>query len=183
MRLDLVLLNAEKLKLEFKKDIVVIGRSTKCDIVIPHESMSRQHCQIEFRDGEFFVTDLGSSNGVFVDEEKIEPNTATPFQTYLNLSFGYVTSCHVSLEQTQAEVIQEDKSMAMQKSRSEQRPLEKVEHQKPKVSTKTRPYLLNIIAFLCILFAIYYYMTHEKPVANSPETNPQNSEITESDLF
>ncbi|HEV2776749.1 MAG TPA: FHA domain-containing protein [Solirubrobacteraceae bacterium] len=45
----------------------VIGRSSGCDFVISHNSISRRHAMLT-RDGDrVIVTDLGSTNGTFVN--------------------------------------------------------------------------------------------------------------------
>lgn len=49
-----------------------MGRSSNNDIQIPEQHVSRQHAVISFRDGVFMVNDLGSSNGTFVNDQKIE---------------------------------------------------------------------------------------------------------------
>ncbi len=49
-----------------------VGRSSNNDIQIPEQHISRQHAVISFRDGVFMVNDLGSSNGTFVNDQKIE---------------------------------------------------------------------------------------------------------------
>ncbi|MEL6406309.1 MAG: FHA domain-containing protein [Chloroflexota bacterium] len=49
-----------------------IGRSSNNDIQIPEQHVSRQHAVITYRDGVFMVDDLGSSNGTFVNDQKIE---------------------------------------------------------------------------------------------------------------
>jgi len=49
----------------------VIGRRPECDIRIPKAEISRQHCQIFLEGGTLKVKDLGSSNGTFVNSEKI----------------------------------------------------------------------------------------------------------------
>ncbi len=67
---------------------VVIGRSAKSDFSVKDESLSRHHCLVEFDKGEFFITDLASSNGVFIEGTKLEPNKRTPFSTYFQLSLG-----------------------------------------------------------------------------------------------
>jgi pSer/pThr/pTyr-binding forkhead associated (FHA) protein len=70
------------------KSKVIIGRSKTCDIVIADEGLSRQHCQIEIEGGEFFITDLGSANGVFLDSKRIEPNVRTPFSTFWQIGLA-----------------------------------------------------------------------------------------------
>lgn len=49
-----------------------IGRSSNNDIHIPEQHVSRQHAVIQYRDGVFVVSDLGSSNGTFVNDQRIE---------------------------------------------------------------------------------------------------------------
>ncbi|MDX2138445.1 MAG: FHA domain-containing protein [Chloroflexota bacterium] len=48
-----------------------IGRLDSNDITIKEEHVSRQHAIINYRDGIFMITDLGSANGVFVNDHKI----------------------------------------------------------------------------------------------------------------
>jgi len=49
-----------------------IGRSSNNDIQIAEQHVSRQHAVITYRDGVFMVTDLGSSNGTFVNDTQID---------------------------------------------------------------------------------------------------------------
>ncbi len=98
MYIQAKLVNGELIEQFVDSNICVIGRSSKCDVVIPHEGMSRQHCQIEFANGEYFVTDLGSTNGVLIDNIKIEPHQRIPYQTFLPLSFGAVQNLHIHEE-------------------------------------------------------------------------------------
>ena len=51
----------------------VIGRGSMCDIVLLDSAVSRQHARIIKRGEHFFIYDLGSTNGTFVDNEMIEP--------------------------------------------------------------------------------------------------------------
>lgn len=95
MRLLLKLISGEEIKQTVDSTVCVIGRSSKSDVVVPHEGMSRQHCQLEFVNGEFFITDLGSTNGVMLDGERIEPHKKIKYQTFIALSFGPVVSCQI----------------------------------------------------------------------------------------
>jgi pSer/pThr/pTyr-binding forkhead associated (FHA) protein len=48
---------------------VTIGRHAGCGISIPGDpDASRQHARLEFRDGRWWLEDLGSANGTFVGE-------------------------------------------------------------------------------------------------------------------
>ncbi len=49
-----------------------IGRSSGNDICIPEHHVSRQHSVINYRDGIFMITDLGSANGTFVNDERVD---------------------------------------------------------------------------------------------------------------
>ncbi len=92
------LLNGDEQTFELKDGTYLVGRSSKCDIIITQDGMSRKHCRIEVVNGEIFVTDLGSMNGVMIDGEKIRPNVRTEFKQYLTLSFGPVLSFKVENE-------------------------------------------------------------------------------------
>lgn len=48
-----------------------IGRLETNDICIREQHVSRQHAVINYRDGIFMITDLGSANGVYVNDRRI----------------------------------------------------------------------------------------------------------------
>jgi adenylate cyclase len=54
------------------KDIIVIGRGKENDLVLPDQSVSRNHARINKIDTGFFLTDLGSFNGTKVNEKSIQ---------------------------------------------------------------------------------------------------------------
>ncbi len=62
--------------LQMNKPSFVIGKShQKADGIIENAAVSRQHCQIDVYDtGEVFITDMGSSNGTFLNGERLIPN-------------------------------------------------------------------------------------------------------------
>jgi diguanylate cyclase (GGDEF)-like protein len=47
---------------------LILGRGDNCDIPINHHSVSRRHAVVEANAGNWAVTDLGSTNGTFVND-------------------------------------------------------------------------------------------------------------------
>lgn len=50
-----------------------IGRSSKCDIQLDHDSVSRNHAEIRIEDGAIVLRDLDSTNGTWVNDEPVKP--------------------------------------------------------------------------------------------------------------
>lgn len=54
-----------------RTDSLLIGRSRRCDVTIREKRISRRHCRLESRGGGYFLRDLGSANGTWVDGERV----------------------------------------------------------------------------------------------------------------
>jgi hypothetical protein len=75
----------------------IIGRSPRCDVVLESRDVSRKHARI-FQDpfGHWLIEDLGSSNGTFISDKRIEaftvlanePITIGPFSLSITQPFG-----------------------------------------------------------------------------------------------
>lgn len=53
------------------KSDLVLGRSRGCDVVLSSEAVSRRHAQLFFRDGNWVIRDLGSTNGTRVNGVRV----------------------------------------------------------------------------------------------------------------
>ncbi len=58
-------------KLLQNKNTIVIGRSKNANLIINDNLVSREHARITKENGKYFVQDLGSTNGTYINEEKV----------------------------------------------------------------------------------------------------------------
>lgn len=56
----------------------VLGRDSSCDITIPGTHLSRRHAELAIKGGALLIRDLNSSNGTFVNEEKVSETALKP---------------------------------------------------------------------------------------------------------
>ncbi len=68
--------------MEVTKDIYVIGKnvSTVDGAITFNKAISRIHCQIDRRNGEYTITDLGSANGTYVNMVRLAENKPHPIK-------------------------------------------------------------------------------------------------------
>ncbi|NOJ95293.1 sigma 54-interacting transcriptional regulator [Corallococcus coralloides] len=55
-----------------REGAVVVGRAVGADVVVEDASVSRQHARVAVAEGEVFISDLGSHNGVRVNGERVQ---------------------------------------------------------------------------------------------------------------
>ena len=53
-------------------DTTTVGRLPESDVFLDDVTVSRSHARVERRDGSFFVSDLGSLNGTYVNGERVD---------------------------------------------------------------------------------------------------------------
>ena len=60
---------------QFSLSPIVIGRDPMCDYIVSNETVSSKHARVFFKKGQWWVEDLGSSNGTFLNEQPVEMKT------------------------------------------------------------------------------------------------------------
>lgn len=64
----------------------LVGRLDDCHIRVPVAGISRKHCEIVIADGSIVINDLGSSNGTYVNQDRI--SAPQPLSAGDLVSFG-----------------------------------------------------------------------------------------------
>ncbi len=64
--------------LPLTKEQLTIGRHRSCGLILRDNSVSSCHAAIEFRNGQYMIHDLGSTNGVKVNGQKVEKAVLSP---------------------------------------------------------------------------------------------------------
>ena len=60
---------------------VVIGRAPGCTLVLDDDYSSSRHARVYVQDGAWLIEDLGSRNGTFVGDQRVEAPTPLPTGT------------------------------------------------------------------------------------------------------
>lgn len=86
----LVVVGGDAKKAEVSLDLpVVIGRGKEAGLTVPHALVSRKHTEVYEQDGRLFVRDLGSLNGTYLNNTRIECDQ--PLDPNQLLTLGNIT--------------------------------------------------------------------------------------------
>ncbi len=66
----------------------LIGRSAACALRLEETWVSGEHASVWFRDGRWWIRDLGSRNGTWVDDTRLAPGDERPLRVGSVLRFG-----------------------------------------------------------------------------------------------
>ena len=65
-------LDLEQNRVQLEACEMVLGRSENCEIILDDDSVSRQHAVIRSTSKGFEIEDLGSTNGILVNDELVD---------------------------------------------------------------------------------------------------------------
>jgi pSer/pThr/pTyr-binding forkhead associated (FHA) protein len=88
MRLEVLIGSQEPKIYLFKNSKLTLGTSEFCDIIVNAEGVSRKHVIVTQEDDRYFVTDQGSTNGTFVNDERLVPGRKTEFTSFFPVRLG-----------------------------------------------------------------------------------------------
>jgi DNA-binding response OmpR family regulator len=62
------------------RDVITLGRGDECDVVVPERQISRVHMRIRREATGYFLEDLDSKNGTFVNGRQVQPGASVLLQ-------------------------------------------------------------------------------------------------------
>ncbi len=72
-------------------NITMLGRTPDNQVVVNDNKASSRHAEIRSQGQEYSITDLGSTNGTFVNEQQLSPNMPRPLQSGDRVRIGDTT--------------------------------------------------------------------------------------------
>ena len=140
--------------------MLIVGRSDTCDLVISDESVSSRHCEIKTENNVHTIIDLNSTNGTFVNGERVRTKVLTDGDQ-VNLGL-------VSFEFKQGK-------LHRRKETSTKQPSNKVESStKPKKNSQTTRVFATLIAAGAIAVTAFLLLSNN---------DQNNSDVAEIDLY
>lgn len=61
-----------------QKEQLLVGRRESCDVVLRFANVSAHHCQLQIEGGYWYVRDLGSRNGIKVNNVRVQEKRLDP---------------------------------------------------------------------------------------------------------
>ena len=74
-------LNGSRETLDIGRNRALIGRAPECDVVVPHDDVSRRHALLYRERGQVWIRDLSSANGTRIDGTAIGPEPGLVHQS------------------------------------------------------------------------------------------------------
>ncbi|MCB0357903.1 MAG: FHA domain-containing protein, partial [Bdellovibrionales bacterium] len=157
---------------QFDTEQIVIGRSGDAQLTIDDSSISPLHCVIENREGKYFVSDLGSETGTYINNEKV---LEVELQSGQELQLGnFVIQFNVGVPKPMSQTVVNVPVMAQEPEKKAVKP--KVES-KPQPEVETKP--VEVVPPVeKVVQPAQQFVEAQKPVENIKSTHPPKNKQT-----
>lgn len=88
MRLEILQGTEDPIIYPINRPRIVIGSGEGCDIILEADGVSRRHLVLSVENDQYFIIDQGSTNGSFVNEEKLQPGKKVEFNSFFPVRLG-----------------------------------------------------------------------------------------------
>ncbi len=69
-------------------EVLRLGRSARCDLVILHPEVSRVHARLSWREGRYWLEDLASTNGTWLNGRRLTPYKPVALEPGATIGLG-----------------------------------------------------------------------------------------------
>jgi pSer/pThr/pTyr-binding forkhead associated (FHA) protein len=108
MRLEVLISNDDPEIYSLNKPEIFIGSGDSSDIIISHQGVTRRHLKISIVNDQYYVTDQGSTNGTFINEERLIPGRRVEFTSFFPVRLGSnVLLSLLSDEESESELLKD----------------------------------------------------------------------------
>ena len=94
--------------LEFTTCTILFGRLPNCDVVLDHPSSSRYHCMFQHMENNWFIYDLESAHGTFLNKKRISSKSYVQVYNGDMVKFGASSRLYI-IHGAKERVLQENK--------------------------------------------------------------------------
>ena len=85
--------------IHLKEGVIIFGRSRKSDIQLEDSLVSRKHASLIFENDMLYISDLGSRNGVYVNENEIDHSTRLYQNDIIRIGHSKFELCRIEIKQ------------------------------------------------------------------------------------
>lgn len=88
MRIEVLVGSEDPVVYPLNSPKISVGSSESCEIIVSADGVSRKHLTIFVEGDQFFVADQGSTNGSFINEERLVPGRKVEFTSFFPVRLG-----------------------------------------------------------------------------------------------
>lgn len=92
MRIEITIEGQEPVIYQLLKEKTLVGSGSECDIQVEAEGVSRKHTIIFAIDDSYSVVDQGSTNGSFINEDRLVPGQRADFTSFFPVKLGHLVT-------------------------------------------------------------------------------------------
>lgn len=179
MQVEIIFPNQSIKIYQINKEQFTIGRSKTCDISLSEDGISRQHMFVEQKSNIIYVKDLKSTNGIYLNNEKIPADCPIQYMEIFDLRIGPLV---ISIKADTDEKNKSDSSATKNipptfKAPEKSKKSVIVKDKKVVLKSKTEPQVL-VFAFLIVCYFGYDYFSKKRKNEKSTHTTSEQKELS-----
>lgn len=93
---------------------LTLGRRESCDVCLRFPNVSALHCELIFKDGHWSIRDLGSTNGIKVNGNRVQKKVLHPKDVITIAKRKYTIDYVPATQQRMEEILEEEEDIMSQ---------------------------------------------------------------------